>query len=534
MTRQAVFQALYELDPEAQEAYLANLKEENPDLYGDIQSFLAELEMDEDSGFMDGPAAMYADEVARGAFGFKEKDNAMEKPYPSFPVFSRYTIEQQLNSGGMGAVYVSLQKGLNRKVALKVPHYVQDENALRRFVREGEIIARLTHPNVVRVYDAGIEHGRAYMAMEWIQGDNLEERIQKVLPPIEQVIQWGISLAEALSYVHSQQILHRDIKNQNIIINHLQQPILVDFGIAQNDAMTRLTLDEEAFMGTFYYACPESFESKPLTDRSDIYSLGVVLYRCLTGSYPYAGDSIQAFMHSLLHTQHASLHAINPAIPSWLSQVIDTCLEKNPDHRFQSADALLQALEAQSLNAFSSVKDKAKPIPENDENAAIKTHPSKAASKQVNQNKKATAPRIISLRSILIGVVLSVLIASGLWTVSSGMFDSPTSSSVSSPPVEQIPPPIESLLEVETPQALESLLQAYRNEVTLTYGRSPSNFSDPDSCYIVVYNAEGVHTVLSPENDETQRIDLNTRSVLTESWEASFESDYAFLWVLLF
>ena len=148
----------------------------------------------------------------------------------SFPTLSRYTIERVLGSGGMGAVYIAIHNKLGRKVALKVPHKFEDPARLKRFLREGETLAQIKHPNIVQVFDAGEEDGHAFLAMELIQGQNLEQMLKGQNITVDNVIQWAIQIADALHYIHEEQrqpILHRDIKNENIIVNEKGDAILV-------------------------------------------------------------------------------------------------------------------------------------------------------------------------------------------------------------------------------------------------------------------------------------------------------------------
>ena len=409
----------------------------------------------------------------------------------------------------MGSVYVALQAGLNRRVALKVPFHIEHETALKRFVREGETLAKLSHPNVVQVYDAGVENEQAFLAMQLIDGQNLEDLIHQEQPSISQIMEWGIALAHALEYIHSRQVIHRDIKNENIIINQLNQPVLVDFGLSKNDSMTHLTLNEGAFMGTFFYAAPESFEESRLTSTSDIYSLGVVLYRCLTHQFPYSDNSPNAFLHTLFNTQHVTVHTLRPEVPKELSDLIDHCLSKDPARRIQSGKALSAALQNLSLTSIPSL------------NTHTRTDVPPTASPPTKKNR-AWVPII----SIL------VLIAAATAILSINPFSSSVPASSTEVVQEPIPAPIRALMEAQTNEELQAHLVAYRSSAVLTTSDHPESFADPASTYLVVYNADGPITVLGPENEPGQRRDLRSQSMVQEPLENAF-AGAAFVWVLL-
>lgn len=431
-----------------------------------------------------------------------------------YPSFSRYTIERKLSKGGMGSVYLALQTGLNRPVALKVPHHFQNEMAVKRFVREGETLAKLSHPNVVQVYDAGVEKDMAFLAMELIEGVDLEDLIKTERPSIQQTIEWGIDLADALQYIHSRQVIHRDIKNENIIINQRNQPILVDFGLSKNDSMTHLTLNEGAFLGTFFYAAPESFEKQGLTGISDIYSLGVVLYRCLTGAFPYTADSPKAFVHTILTTQYLPVHELNPEVPKALSELVDKCLEKNPEQRIQSGKALATALKA--------VRGTPKPGASKGAQGRILE-----ASQEIDSTNTRIKRRVAPALAILALIVAGIVVVSLNYNQPN---NTPTLSTETSG--SPYPAAIITLLEAKDVDGLEKLLLDYRNSSVLTYGGEKESFIDPGLCYVVAYNGEGVITVLSPENEQGQRMDIRFERLLTGSLDESFPNA-ALLWVLL-
>ncbi|MFQ5570221.1 MAG: serine/threonine protein kinase [Rhodothermales bacterium] len=265
------------------------------------------------------------------------------------PVFTRYELLDELGSGGMGAVYKARQKYVGRLVAFKVlpPALRNDAEALQRFEREAAALGRLKHPNVVTVFDAGVESGFPYLAMEFVEGKNLREVLQERGPlPVEEVCKLGIEMAEALDHVQSRGLVHRDLKPSNIILDPQGRSMLTDFGIAFTSTLPRIT---QGAMGTPEFMSPEQADGKTLDIRSDLYSLGVVLYECLAGRMPFQreGDSLTSLsklLHEVLHAPPPPLHEQRPDVPAWLTEAIAKCMAKDPDDRFQTGAELADAL----------------------------------------------------------------------------------------------------------------------------------------------------------------------------------------------
>ena len=465
----------------------------------------------------------------------------------------------------MGSVYVALQRGLNRKVALKIPHHTISEDMRKRFLREGETLARLSHPNVVRVFDADIEHDVAFLAMELIQGQNLNEYLKRQRPSLEQAVQWGIQLADALDYIHSQNVIHRDIKSLNIIINDRAQPVLVDFGIARDENMPQITRHDGAFMGTFRYASPESFEGKTLTYRSDLYSIGVVLYRCLTGSYPYDGTSITGFMNTLMKGEHTPAHAINPSVPAWLSDIIDTCLSRDPSKRMASGRALKETLaggfKEQPSSVLSDTQNTVLPTPgglaevaqadaEMQSETRVGEHLSPRSATDTaftpisltpatsNKSKYVAAAAAVGVLLILLMFVMTRPPADIEPTLAQQLAEGePTvdaQNAISTDTLASIdaPPPIATLFEATDLESLESQLRTYRNNAVLTYGPDPGRFGNPAACYVIVYTADSITTILSPEESNGSRTNLVSGTQHAPPLDAAFPNQ-GFIWVLL-
>ena len=250
-----------------------------------------------------------------------------------------YEIKDLLGRGGMAMVYLAIQESIGRKVALKVlaPDH-NDETFSERFLREARIASQLSHPNIITVYDAGIHNGIHYMSMEYIQGKNFNEarnlltRKQKVLI-IKQI-------ADALDFAAKKGFIHRDIKPENILLHQDGRAILTDFGIARSNDISKGLTETGKILGTPYFMSPEQTKGLKIDHRTDIYSLGVVLFQALAGYVPYDGPSLVAIC-----IKHLSDPI--PQLPKGLEifqPIINICLSKKPEHRYQHASELVAAL----------------------------------------------------------------------------------------------------------------------------------------------------------------------------------------------
>jgi len=259
---------------------------------------------------------------------------------------SRYELQAEIGRGGMATVYRAVQKNLNRPVALKVIHQnlVHDSEFLARFHREAQVCASLQHNHIVTVYDEGEIGGVHFMAMELLDGFDLHQLIRRQGKlTVEQTLTWITPIADALEYAHNRGIIHRDIKSSNILVTRDGRPVLMDFGIAHAASGTRLT-QTGLVIGTPEYMSPEQAEGKTIDRRTDIYSLGIVLYECLTGQLPFKADNpLSIIMKVVNEAPQPPIH-LNSDIPGWLNKVVLQCLAKRQEERFGDALELAHTL----------------------------------------------------------------------------------------------------------------------------------------------------------------------------------------------
>ena len=259
---------------------------------------------------------------------------------------NRYEIMEQLGGGGMAVVYKGRDTILNRLVTIKVlrPEHTSDEDFVKRFRSEAQAVASLSHPNIVSIYDVGRADDVDYLVMEYVEGDDLKTVIKQHAPltPVR-AAQIAMQIGEALEHAHENNIVHRDIKPQNVLITRGGVAKLTDFGIAMGATAATIVKSEEV-MGSVHYVSPEQAKGEKTGPRSDIYSLGVVLYEMTTNALPFEGDTPVGV--ALKHVQEdATLPSrLNPAIPLRLEKVITMAMAKNPSKRFENARQMVQEL----------------------------------------------------------------------------------------------------------------------------------------------------------------------------------------------
>ena len=257
----------------------------------------------------------------------------------------RYEIQSPLGAGGMGEVYRAKDLQLGREVAIKIlpSHLSSNPEARRRFEQEARTISALNDPNICTLHDVGHQDGADFLVMELLQGETLENRLRKGPLPLEQVCKYGSQIAYGLDKAHRKGILHRDLKPGNIMLTKSGAKLL-DFGLAKateaaatNITVSAATTDQKTIVGTFPYMSPEQVKGEDLDPRSDIFSLGAVLYEMVTGRRAFDGKSQLSVVSSILEKEPESITTIAPMVPPDAAHLISRCLAKDPEERWQTA-----------------------------------------------------------------------------------------------------------------------------------------------------------------------------------------------------
>ncbi|MFN8578073.1 MAG: protein kinase [Candidatus Sericytochromatia bacterium] len=282
-------------------------------------------------------------------------------------LLKNYEIIKEIGRGGMGIVHLAHDKRLDRKVAVKVlqldPNLESEESekTIQRFYKEGQSLAKLTHPNIVAIYDIGQENGQYYMIMEFIEGRSLARLLQiKSNFTVDLVLSIGRQISNALSYIHEKKILHRDIKPGNIMLSEDGQAKLTDFGLAKFSANQYSLTQTGSLFGSLMYIPPEqALGKKSLDHRADIYSLGITLYELLTGVSPFLDDTIAIVVKKVIEEEPQPPSTIIPDIPSELDKIILKAVKKDPDERYQNIkemeEDIISLIESRNKSSLSHI-----------------------------------------------------------------------------------------------------------------------------------------------------------------------------------
>src|SRR5215510_7686321 len=275
-----------------------------------------------------------------------------------------YEIQSPIGAGGMGEVYKAKDTRLDRVVAVKVlpAHVASDLDLKQRFEREAKTLAALSHPHICPVFDVGQQDGVDFLVMEYLEGQTLAGRLEKGALPLDQALQYAVQIADALDKAHRRGIVHRDLKPGNIFLVRRGGPSgppdakLLDFGLAKMQpagavagmsvagTMTSPLTAQGTILGTLHYMAPEQVEGKDADARSDIFSLGAIVYEMVTGKRAFEGKSAASVMASILEPDPPAMSSLQPLTPRSVDRIVATCFAKDPDDRWQTARDLLRQL----------------------------------------------------------------------------------------------------------------------------------------------------------------------------------------------
>src|SRR5215216_990846 len=253
-------------------------------------------------------------------------------------ISDRYRLEERIGSGGMSTVYRAFDPTLERWVAIKLMHrdISQDADQLERFRREARAVAQLNHPHVVTVIDAGEDDGAPFIVFEYVEGETLKDRIRRLgRLPVPEAVAYAIEIARALGAAHERQIVHRDVKPQNVLIDEEGTAKVTDFGIARTMTEEGLTADGRV-LGTTDYVSPEQALGQDVDPQSDLYSLGIVLFEMLTGDVPFHGENQVAVAMKHVREELPDILLRRPEASSSLAAIVDRATAKELDRRYLS------------------------------------------------------------------------------------------------------------------------------------------------------------------------------------------------------
>jgi len=256
----------------------------------------------------------------------------------------RYQLFETLGVGATSRVVRGFDPLIGRPVAIKIfPSEIAQGESRDRFLREARVVGQLSHPNIITLHDMGIEEATQtpYLVMELVDGLALDRILEKGTLPLPRACAWIAHAAEALDVAHKRGVIHGDVKPANILISTDGRLKLTDFGMAR---VAKREARDSALLGTPAYWCPEQIMGRPQDARSDIFSLGVVLYEVVTGTRPFDADSLQGICNRVLSSTPNTVSQLQPSIPAAFDEIISSCLAKNPDERIASAEALAKLL----------------------------------------------------------------------------------------------------------------------------------------------------------------------------------------------
>ncbi len=303
---------------------------------------------------------------------------------------SQYKILEKIGEGAMGVVYKAEDQRLRRTIALKFlskPTLDADEDR-ERFFREAQAAAALDHPNICAVYGIEEAEGETFIAMAYIEGLTLQQTLAECSLNLDEALKIAMGTGGGLGHAHENKIVHRDIKTANIMVTPNGEPKITDFGLAYLADRSKLTKSGTT-LGTPLYMSPEQAMGQPTDRRSDVWSLGVVLYEMVTGHLPFQGDYEQIILYEIVNGRHESPTARQPGLPPELDRILGKALAKKPDERYQHADDVVV-----DLRRLRKQQGRAAPVPDSERpTPAAPAVPAGAATRRTEQTRADNSPR---------------------------------------------------------------------------------------------------------------------------------------------
>ncbi|MGD9497645.1 MAG: Stk1 family PASTA domain-containing Ser/Thr kinase, partial [Armatimonadota bacterium] len=351
-------------------------------------------------------------------------------------IAGRYRVEALIGEGGMALVYRGTDTVLDRRVAIKIlrPGLSDQQDVVARFRREAHAAAKLNHPNIVQIYDTGVDDGRYYIVMEYLPEMNLKEIIKRYAPlPLDKVIEVAAACCEALAYAHRQGIVHRDVKPHNVLFTDDGRAKLSDFGIAAAAGEAGLT-DDGKVLGSAHYISPEQAQGAPAGPLSDIYSLGVTLYEALTGRLPFDGETAADIAAQHLREAPPSARSINPQIPPAVEFVITKAMARDAQRRYRSAEEMLgdirkleRGLDLDQTGVLQAAPEATMPLPRMPESARPQAprppEPLRAAPAPVIRRREQPASSTNAvLAGVGVGLLALLVIVAVVWVVRAAFY----------------------------------------------------------------------------------------------------------------
>lgn len=346
--------AALDLEPKKRKNFLDQACGDNHELRKEVEALLAADERAQ--SFIEAPALLQHSNLLS-----KDHSELFDRPFPF--IFGHYQVLRKIGEGGMGAVYLAEDKSLSRKVALKILRQVftKEPGRLQRFQNEARAASSLNHPNILTVYETGQENGIHFIATEYVEGRTLRVQLSAGKIKIRDAVEITIQICNALAPAHEAGIVHRDIKPENIMLRPDGIVKVVDFGVAKmiqiadsnEETKTNLTIEGEV-IGTVKYMSPEQVRGQAVDARSDIFSLGIVLFEMLTGAVPFEGKTKSDVIAAILNTEVSDMSKYLPGVPKELETIVIKMLQKDPKDRYQTEKELLNDLKPLKQNLDSS------------------------------------------------------------------------------------------------------------------------------------------------------------------------------------